>query len=153
MIESQRVAYLEALGFDVWKAKPAEPDFNRLVLQPGEGGTLLICELPDATASRIAADISRALVGDAVWAWPDPESARELPRLEDAVSQQLFTRVVVFGKNLQQHLFKGEVPAVVGSAGIILAERLEDLAVQGRAKRALWEQISGPGITKIPGSL
>jgi len=149
MIESHRVAYLEALGLDVWRAKPAEPDFNRLVLQPGEGGTLLVCELPEATATRIAGDISRALAGDAVWAWPDPDGGEELPRLEEAVSQQLFTRVVLFGKSLQQHLFKGEVPTVVGSAGIILTASLENLAVQGRTKRALWKQISGLSTAKV----
>lgn len=148
MIESHRVAYLEALGLEVWKAKPAEPDYNRLVLQPGKGGTLLICERPEATATRIAGDISRALAGDAVWAWPDPDGGQELHRLEEAVSQQLFTRVVLFGKSLQQHLFKGEVPTVVGSAGIILAASLEDLAVQGSAKRALWKQIAGVMTTK-----
>ena len=145
MIEAQRRAYLEAMGLEVWMAKPPEPDFSRLVVQPGEGGTLLVCEPAEATATRIAGDISRVLAGEAVWAWPDPEGNQECPGLEDVVSQQLFTRVVLFGKNLQQQLFRGEVPLVVGSARIISTVSIEELAVQGSAKQAFWKRLIGVG--------
>ena len=46
MIESQRRAYLDAMGLDVWSIKPPQPEFDRLIFQPGEGSTLLICDAP-----------------------------------------------------------------------------------------------------------
>ena len=60
MTEARRLAYLDALGLDAWVLRPPEAAHDRLVVQPGEGGTLLICELPDNTATRIAGDISIA---------------------------------------------------------------------------------------------
>ena len=35
MIDPQRQAYLEAMGLDVWVAKPPEPERDRLVLGAG----------------------------------------------------------------------------------------------------------------------
>ena len=52
MIESRRQAYLEAMGLDVWVMKPAPSLLDRLVLRPGEGGTLLLCSQPEDTAGR-----------------------------------------------------------------------------------------------------
>lgn len=143
MTEARRLAYLDALGLDVWVLRPPEVPHNRLVVQPGEGSTLLICDLPDATATRIAADISRALGGQVVWAWPDPLGSEESPLLEDAVGQRLFTRVVLFGEELERKLFAGEAPLTVGSAGITVTHGLDELAVRGTAKRELWNRLSG----------
>ena len=146
MIESQRRAYLEAIGLDVWSIRPARPESNRLLFQPGEGGTLLICADPDATATRIAVDIARTLAGDVVWAWPDPEGNPESPTLEQAVEHYLFTRVVLFGGGLARQLFKGDAPLIIASAGITVTEDLGELAVRGRAKRIFWRQLSGMSI-------
>jgi hypothetical protein len=143
MNEAHRLAYLDAMGLDAWVLRPPETAHDRLVLQPGEGGTLLICELPDATATRIAGDISRALAGQVVWAWPDPQGSPDCPLLEEAVSQQLFTRVVLFGTELEGKLFKGKAPLTIGSAGITVTVSLEELAVRGSAKRELWNRLSG----------
>lgn len=143
MIESRRRAYLEAMGFDIWSARLPEPESNRLLVQPGEGDTLLVCDLPDLATSQLAGDVARALGGKVVWAWPDPEGGLDKPTLEDAVDQYLVTRVVVFGAGLVGRLYKGEVPSVVGSALILVTDCLEDLASFGRAKLAFWNQISG----------
>lgn len=143
MIESRRLAYLDAMGFDIWAAKPPEPELNRLVLQAGDGDTLLICERPDLTAGRFAADVARALAGGVVWAWPDAEGNPGSPSLEEAVGQRLFTRVVLFGSGLQRQIFKGDIPMVVGSARILVTDGLEELAVRGSAKLAFWNLLSG----------
>ena len=143
MIESRRRAYLEAMGFDIWSAKPLEPVSNRLILQAGGGDTLLICEQPDLTANRFAADVARALAGKVVWAWPDPEGSPENPSLEEAVGQYLFTCVVLFGKELHRLMFKEGIPPVVGSARVLVTDGIEELAVRGSAKLAFWNQLSG----------
>jgi DNA polymerase III psi subunit len=142
MIESRRLAYLDAMGFDLWSAKPPEPEIDRLLLQPGEGRVLLICDGPDATATRIAADISRALAADVVWAWPDPSAGPESLTLEQAVDQYLFTRAILFGAGLGHSLFRGDAPLATGSARITVSDSLDELAVRGEAKRAFWMQIS-----------
>ena len=142
MMESRRRAYLQALGLDVWTIRPPPPSYDRLVLQPGSGQTLLLCREPEETAQRIAGDIARALDQDVVWAWPDPEGRAENTSLEEAVGQRLFTRVVVFGSELAARVCKGEVPQVVGSASVLVTRAVGELAVQGSAKRAFWKQLS-----------
>jgi hypothetical protein len=142
MIESRRRAYLDAMGLDVWTVKPKPPEPDRLVFQPGVGETLLLCQEPDDTAIRIAGDIVRALEHGIVWAWPDPEGRAESISLEQAISQQLFTRVVVFGDALAQRVFKGNAPQVLGSARILVTQSLDELTVRGSAKQAFWKQLS-----------
>ena len=114
-----------------------------LFFQPGEGSTLLICDAPEATATRIAGDIARALAGKVVWAWPDPEGSPQSPTLDQAIGQYLFTRVVVFGDYLARKVFRGDAPLVTGSASITISVGLDELAVRGNAKQVLWKQISG----------
>ena len=143
MIESQRRAYLDAMGLDMWSIKPPKPEFDRLIFQPGEGSTLLICDVPEATATRIAGDIVRALAGKVVWAWPDPEGSPQSPTLEQAVGQYLFTRVVLFGDGLARQVFRGDAPLVTDSASITVSIGLGDLAVRGNAKQILWKQLFG----------
>lgn len=143
MIESRRRAYLDALGFDVWCIRPPAPDFDRLTLQPGEGDTLLVCDLPGDPESQLASDITRALGGAAVWAWPEPDGGEASLSLAEAITKRLFTRVVVFGAGLRQQIFKGEPPLVVGSARILSAPRISDLANNGSAKQALWNELNG----------
>jgi len=143
MIETRRRAYLDAMGFDLWSIKPPEPDLDRLLIQPGEGSTLLICETPDATATRFAGDVTRALAGDVVWGWPDPSASPENPSLKQAVGQFLFTRVVMFGTGLERRFFKNGAAPVVGSASITVCESLDELAVRGSAKRIFWRHLRG----------
>lgn len=150
MTESRRRAYLDAMGFELWAVKPPAPEHDRLLFQPGEGATLLICDGPEATASRIASDIARALDGDAVWAWPDPEGRPDSPTLEEAVGQRLFTRVVLFGAALERLLFRGGPPPVIASAAVSRCGALDEIAVRGSAKQALWERLNPADATDGP---
>jgi hypothetical protein len=142
MTEARRRAYLQAIGLDVWKIKPPPPSPDRLVLQPGNGRTLLICQVPEETAHRLAGDIARVLDQDVVWAWPDPDGREETVSLKEAIGQHLFTRVVVFGPALASRVCKGEVPDVIGSASFLFTRDIGELAVSGSAKQAFWEQLS-----------
>lgn len=146
MIESRRRAYLNAMGLDVWALKPPPPQPDRLVFQPGDGDTLLLCQEPDETAGRIAGDIARALGHAVVWAWPEPAGAAESASLEQAIGQHLFTRVIVFGQALAGSVFKGDAPPVMGSARILVTQSLDQLAVRGSAKQALWEQLAATSL-------
>ncbi|MBT8048753.1 MAG: hypothetical protein HKN57_05030 [Xanthomonadales bacterium] len=145
MIELRRRAYLDAMGFDVWAVKPPAVATNRLILQAGDGDTLLICAQPDHTASRFAGDVARTLGGRVVWAWPDPEGSSDCPTLDEAVRQFLFTRVMLFGTGLARRIAGDEISPVVGSAFVQVTEDMEDLAVTGRAKRKFWNQLCTSG--------
>jgi hypothetical protein len=143
MIEAQRRAYLEAMGIGVWVNKPAAPDAARWLVGPGSGSTLLLCRSPEESGTRLAADIGRSLGGNPVWAWPDPDSSQEHPSLEDTIEQYLFTQVVLFGTALAGLAFNGKVPGIVGSAKVQVTADLDELAVDGMARRYLWQCLAG----------
>ena len=142
MMEAQRRAYLEAMEIGVWIAKPAAPDVARWVVGPGSGSTLLLCRSPEESGTPLAADIGRSLGGDPVWAWPDPEGGPEYPSLEGTIEQYLFTRVLLFGKALAGQSFQGKVPGIVGSASVKVTADMDELAVDGMARRNLWRCLS-----------
>ena len=143
MMETQRRAYLEAMGIGVWINKPAAPDADRWVVGPGSGSTLLLCRTAEESGTRLAADIGRSLGGDPVWAWPDPEGRQEYPSLKDTIEQYLFTQAVLFGPALAGQAFNGSVPEVLGSASLQVTADLDELAVDGMARRKLWQCLSG----------
>jgi hypothetical protein len=142
MTEAQRRAYLEAMGIDVWLERQAEPVWDRLVLGPGAGSTLLVCNDPEDAASALAADIVRAFGSQPVWCWPDRSEASDKPRLEEVVGQELMTTVMLFGNTLANRLFNGAIPRTLGSAKIVVAEDLQTLAVNGGARQGLWRILS-----------
>lgn len=142
MIETQRRAYLEAMDIHVWVQKSATGDSPRLSIGPGSGSTLLICRDAGERSVAIAADICRFLGGDPVWAWPDSEQDPQNPSVKQAVDQQLFTRVVIFGVKLAERMFTAGVPAVLSSARILISADLDELALSGVARKALWTKLS-----------
>ena len=148
MIEAGKRAYLEAMGFDVWVARPPEPELDRLVIGPGQGSTLLLCSAPEHSASKLGGDIARILGGDPVWAWPDPEGSPERPRLEQAVANSLFTQVIVFGEETAHLLFGKDVPDVVVSSAVTVAADFEELATRGTAKQKLWSAVRMQGLAQ-----
>jgi DNA polymerase III psi subunit len=142
MNEARRRAYLDALGLDVWllKAAPAAP--VRLAVNPGRSSTLLICASPEESVSRFAADIARALGDEPAWGWPDHETSAESLDLLQAINQHLFTHVMVFGDSAAAQLCEGPLPPVLGSAKLVSAPDLDELAVRGAAKQALWKELA-----------
>ncbi len=142
MIEAQRRAYLEAMGIGVWINKSDAPDGIRWLVGPGSGSTLLLCRTARESGTRLAADIGRSLGGDPVWAWPDPEGRQEFPTLADTLEQNLFTQVLLFGRALAGQAFKGSAPEVLASASVQVAADLDELAVNGMARRKLWQCLS-----------
>ncbi|MFB3078419.1 MAG: hypothetical protein ACE1Y4_10470 [Lysobacterales bacterium] len=142
MIEAQRRAYLEAMGIGVWINRFAAHDADRWVVGPGSGSTLLLCRTALESGTRLAADIGRSLGGDPVWAWPDPEGRQEYPSLRDTIEQYLFTQVLLFGHDLVGQAFKGSVPEVLACASVQVTAGLDELAVDGVARRKLWQCLS-----------
>ena len=143
MIESRRRAYLEALGFDVWVARPPPPERGRVVLGPDPAGTLLVCAAPADSATKFAGDLVRALGGQASWAWPDSGGGEGM-ELAEAIAAGLLTRVILFGPEPVRWLFPAEVPDVLGTASVAVAPGLDELAVRGRAKQSLWRILRDP---------
>ncbi len=144
MIETQRRAYLEAMGIGVWINRFAAHDAGRWVVGPGSGTTLLLCRTALESGTRLAADIGRSLGGDPVWAWPDPEERQEYPSLKDTIEQYLFSQVLLFGHALAGQAFKGSVPEVLACASVQVTAGLDELAVDGMARRKLWQVLTGP---------
>jgi len=143
VIESRRRAYLEALGFDVWIARPPAPQRGRLQLGASPAGTLLVCAAPADSATKIAGDVVRALGGDASWAWPETGGGDGLG-LTEAIAGHLLTQVVLFGPEVVHWLFPAEVPGTLGSASVAVAPALDELAVRGQAKQSLWRTLRNP---------
>jgi len=138
MSEPLRRAYLEAMGLDVWVARPPRPQRDRLLVCPGQGSTLLICQSAEESVTKLAGDIARALGQQLVWAWPDEAGMPDSPTVEQAVVQQLFTRIIVFGPALANQLFKGDIPQVLVSSMVSVTSGLDELAVNGTVKQAFW---------------
>lgn len=150
MIESRRRAYLEALGFDVWVARPLPPAQGRLQLSPGQAGTLLVCAAPAESATRFAGDVVRALGGEACWAWPDTGAGEDSVDPAGAIADRLITRVILFGAETGRRLFPEGIPEFLGSATVAVAPGLDELASRGHAKRALWRLLQDPLATAAP---
>ena len=151
MSETRRRAYLEAMGFDVWIARPPDPEPERLVIGAGAGSTLLVCALPEDSATKLAGDITRALGDEPVWAWPDPQDRPDNPSLPDAVEKQLFTQVIIFGNDLTGRLLGGRIPEVLGSSAVAVCSDLDELAGRAPAKKALWQVLTKRGAVGATG--
>lgn len=143
MIDARRQAYLEAMGIDVWVARPPAPEPGELVLGCGGGSTLLVCADAAELESGLVADITRALGGSPLWAWPnaagDTRGDAEVQQLKETIDQRLITQLVIFGEQLASLLCAGAVPGMIGSAAVHLCPPLDELAVRGTAKKKLWQ--------------
>jgi len=151
MISDRQQAYLDAMDIGVWclretisPAVPALESAPGLRLGPGGGGVLLICAADTHSASRLANDISRALGSVPVWAWPD--NGDDQISLTNAVEENLFTTVAVFGNDLAHELFGDETPASLGSANLVLLPAMKEIQSQARARQVLWATMCRTGM-------
>jgi len=150
MTDARRLAYLQALDIPVWvrrdhaspvtaaASRAAAPDaaVPRLDVTPGESGLLLICRTQQEAASPLACDIARSVRRNPGWAWPAP--AETATSLAEAVSEHLFTGLVIFGADLARSLLGADRPDRIGQARLWVVDGLERLADSGPARRAFW---------------
>lgn len=115
-----------------------------LKLGPGRGGILLVCEKDSDSASRLANDISRALGSVPVWAWPDTGAGAA--RLDDAVQENLFTTVAIFGDELARRFFAADVPSSVHAANLVRLPAMQDIGTQAEARLTLWAALCRSGM-------
>jgi DNA polymerase III psi subunit len=154
MNQPRQQQYLEALDIPAWVRKEyvtgSKSGFEAvasglLTLGPGSGHLLLVCGDLNEPASRLAADIARSLVSEPVWAWPaedSTESGGQAPAdIETTVREYLFTSVVVLGDALAESLFSGDVPETLGSARVVSAPAMAELASSPAARMALWDAL------------
>ena len=153
MISHKQLAYLDAMDIGVWSLRetssaaiPATDSDSApgLKLGPGGGGILLICAADTDSASRLANDIGRALASVPVWAWPHCDASAV--KLTDAVEENLFTTVAVFGKKLAEQFFDGELPASLNSAKLVLLPAMQDIAERAETRQALWATFCRSGM-------
>lgn len=143
MIEDRQQAYLEAMGIPIWSARQTSHPQAAVIdhapglkLGPGRGGILLICGADTEPASKLSNDISRSLADVPVWAWPDGNVDSVKPG--DAVDENLFTTVAVFGGDLAKQFFGREFPDSLNSASLVLLPAMHDLETRADARRELW---------------
>jgi hypothetical protein len=163
---ARRHHYLGAMGIDIWVPRrtatraseaahqPARSEetaalqpgtvlacgsaiAGRVVLGPGAGSTLLLCGKPGEAATAVAADIARSLGNEPVWSWLAQDEAAPGMPLEQAIEERLFTRVLVFGRDLFAPAADSAVQ-VIGSARLVRVESIPVLVQSGAARRALW---------------
>ena len=115
-----------------------------LKLGPGGGGILLVCAADTDSASRLANDISRALGGVPVWAWPLADASAV--KLGEAVEENLFTTVAVFGDKLAEQFFGSELPANLNSARLVLLPAMQELENRAEARQLLWATFCRSGM-------
>lgn len=138
-MQARRKAYLEAMGIPVWELREptqAEAAAQAVQLGPGAGQVLLLGSTADESAAKLSSDVARCLKSEPVWGWPAGDESGA--RLEDSVGERLFTHILVFGPETETALFGGPAPDVVGSAVVIRAPSLEEIAQSGAGRRKLW---------------
>lgn len=156
MLSSRQQAYLDAMDVGVWSLRdpghfetcetenPSQPDLAQLKLGPGSGGILLICSADNESASRLANDITRILGGAPVWAWPHVDT--DAVNLIQAVDENLFTTIAIFGEVLAAQFFNGEQPAYLNSANLVLLPSMQDIQNRAEARRTLWATLCRSGM-------
>ena len=151
MLNNRQQDYLAAMDIRVWSLREAEvletsaeASQVQLKLGPGSGGTLLVCAIDSDSASRLANDINRVLGNTPVWAWQYSDSGAV--NLTQAVDENLFTTVAIFGKALAGQFFGGEQPAHLNSAKLVLLPSMQDIQNRPEARRELWETFCRSGM-------
>lgn len=159
MHRGRQVEYLRAMGIEVWWRRgngipvgsraATQPNVSPTsamtpdrgyVIGPGSGSLLLLCDSAGDAALPIAADIARCFADAPVWGWPAPAGGAAGMALDQAIRERLFTGVLVFGALPETPAAAGCSP-VWGSARIVHANALADLARSPEARRALWERL------------
>jgi len=148
--EVKRLQYLEAMGIEAWVSR--EHAIARAAgyqvlyeLGPGLGQTLFLCGRQEETALPIAGDIARCLIEAPVWGWQSSgtagqDRAESGISLEQAIQDRLFTRVLLCSGEVR--VSEVDQKEVIGSARIIHAPPLAQLAVNPAYKRLLWQQLN-----------
>ena len=151
MINNRQQAYLDAMDIGVWclresayAAEPAPINAPGLKLGPGGGGILLICAADTDSASRLANDINRALGSAPVWGWPHADDSTV--DLSNAVEENLFTTVAIFGNELAAQFFDGELPSGLSSAKLVLLPAMQDIKTRAGARQTLWTTLCRSGM-------
>ena len=140
-------AAVEAVTADPVAAEPAGADQVRspgLKLSPGAGGVMLVCARDSDSASKKSNDITRALGKMPVWAWPAADE--QALSAADAVEENLFTCVAIFGEALGHLLFGDEIPSSLGSARLVLLPAMSELTNSAAARRELWSVLCRSGM-------
>lgn len=150
MIQPRHKAYLDAMGIPVWVLRAVTPGDSKacpVQIGPGSGQVLLLCAAGDDLAGKLASDISRCLRAEPVWGWPvEDDSAGPLT---EAVTERLFTHILVLGRDAEAAAFGGPAPELIGSAAVIRAPALADLGQSMADRRKLWallcqHRLAGP---------
>jgi len=151
VIDARQKAYLDAMDIPLWELRSVlqqqvsqSAQTPGLKLGPGSGGILLICAADTEAASKLSNDISRTLGSVPVWAWPATDEAAISPT--DAVDENLFTTVAVFGEQLASQLFGSDLPTRLSSASLVLLPAMQDLEVRAEARRELWQLMCRSGM-------
>ena len=150
-MDAQRLAYLDAMGIDVWQPRGAgtesveEPSEPGITVSAGDGDILCVVASKADTALELARGIGSAMRCPPVWAWPSDSDTESLTPA-DAVREKMLTQVLVFGKELAGQVLGENAPEVISTARVHVVPGLEELARDKDAKRQLWRLMNENGI-------
>ncbi|MDX1380211.1 MAG: hypothetical protein R3233_03780 [Xanthomonadales bacterium] len=140
-----RVERLQAMGLTVWRLRAGSGQLDAPacgIAVEGSGGRILMLCADSGEATRpLARDLARALPG-AAWGWPDVHGAG----IDETVSEQLLSHVLVFGRPVAERVFDGTAPERAGGASVVLLPSLDELADSGAARRAAWARFVELGL-------
>lgn len=156
-MDSNHVAYLDAMGIEVWVPRvgkpPGESDVGGSIYVPADspdGDILCVVETGEQARLPLAVDIGRAMRCMPVWSWPADAHASDVAcmSLDEVVRDRLATQILVFGATLCAHLFGETPPDYIGAARVHVVPSLQDLGSDRGAKRILWNLMREQGINK-----
>ena len=73
-----------------------------------------------------------------------------LDAINQAVEENLFTMVAIFGAELAPRLFDGELPAYLNSAKLVVLPSMQDVKTLAQSRRELWSLFCSTGML-VPG--
>lgn len=163
-MDSRRLAYLDAMGIDVWQprrvneaaetvAEQVRDTTPRITIGAGDGDILCIVASASEAALKLAGDIGGAMRCAPAWSWPASDTeARESLTIAEAVAEKMLTRLLVFGDTLASTVFGADIPVAVSTARVHVVASLDELGRDVEAKRSLWRLMNENGIAAPRGS-
>ena len=83
--------------------------------------------------------INRTIGRTPVWGWPHP--GEQTVGLADAVEENLFTTVGIFGEQRGGKFFADGVPQSLKSANPVILPSMRDLEADAQARKVLWSAL------------
>jgi len=152
-LDAQKLDCLNSLGIDVWVPRGAEspesePVRLSFLLDSRQPGSDILCvvDAREQARSTLAANIGRAMRIAPCWSWLAREAGDDGLSPEEAVTELMITRLLIFGDDLTTEIFEAGPPECLGAARVHVVPSMDALSADQEAKRILWTLMREQGI-------